>query len=188
MDRRRLLKTAAVASATGAGIALQGGVAAAGLTTAKGIRYATYAGAHFRAHHGSIAQANYWDNGSLYGFRVGPGSTGFTTRLDLPDGVTLEEASVNLRFSSGDGPVNLSILAFDTSDGYQIVAQGQVTDPSPALIQTVALDVTPTVIDNERYSYLLRWRPTSLETVKRDRPDTPEQLLWGFRIGYRGKP
>ncbi len=189
IGRRHLLKGAAIASATGAIIGLEGGTAAAGLSlTTPGVHYATYAGAHFRQHHSSVAQANYWDNGSIYGIRVGEGRTGFAIRLDLPDGSELIEAVATLRFNSGDAPVTLSILGFDIADGFQIVGQGQVNEPTPDLVRSVALDLTTTnQIDNERFSYLLRWRPSHLETVRRDRPDAPEQLLWGFRIGYRGR-
>ena len=189
IGRRALIKGAAITSAAGALVGLQSGAAAASPAVATpGVHYAVYAGADFKQHHGSIAQANYWDNGSIYGIRVGAGMTGFAVRLDLPDGAEIVEAAANLRFRSGDGPVFVRILGFDTADGYQIVAEGQANDPSPDLIRSVKLDVTAdNVIDNERFSYLLRWFPSHLELVKRDRPDAPEQLLWGFRVGYRGR-
>jgi hypothetical protein len=188
MDRRRLLKKAAVVSAGGAAIALQGGITGSGLALAKNIRYVTYHGAAFFPHHSDTAQWIYWDNGAIYGIQQRDGLTGFATRLELPDGATVVDVKVNLRFNSGDGPALLSLLGFDTSDGYQIVAQGQVSDPRPALIRTVTLDVTQTAtIDNERLSYQLRWRPSYLEDRRRDRPDVPEQMLWGARIGFVGK-
>jgi len=186
MDRRTLLKGTAIASAAAGIVGARHGVAAAAVAPGpRGIRYVTFAGADFKTHHGTIAQATYWDNGSTYGIRVGEGYTGFAVRLELPDGVTIVEASANLRYSSGEGPAFLLVLAFDTHDAYQVIGQKQINDPSPDLIRSVALDVTPTVVDGEKWSYLFRWFPSHLETIKRNRPDAPEQLLWGARIGYR---
>src|SRR5437773_6224499 len=109
IGRRDLIKGAAITSAAGALVGLQSSAAAAGFATATpGVHYAVYAGADFKQHHGSIAQANYWDNGSIYGIRVGEGGTGFAVRLDLPDGAEVVEAIANLRFNSGDSPVRLN--------------------------------------------------------------------------------
>ena len=183
MDRRTLLKGTAVASAAGL-VGIHGAQASAAPGPG-GITHVTYLGADFRAHRGTVAQATYWDNGSAYGIRVGAGQTGFTVRLDLPDGVTIVEASANIRHSSAVGPTSLRLFAFDAHDAYQVIGQKDVYAVGPELIRTVPLDVTPTVVDNDRWGYILRWNPASLEVTQRDRPDTPDELLWGMRIGYQ---
>ena len=118
--------------------------------------------------------------------RLGAGDgVAISVRVDLPDKEIIVEASANLRFNSGAGPAFLRLLAFDTRDNFQVIGQGQISDPSPDLIRNVVLEVTPTVVDNERWSYLFRWFPSHVESTRRDRPDAPEQLLWGARIGVR---
>ena len=187
MDRRTLLRGTAVASAAGL-VGIHGAPASAAPGPG-GITRVTYLGADFRAHRGTVAQATYWDNGSAYGIRVGLGQTGFTVRLDLPDGVTIVEASANIRHSSAAGPTFLRLFAFDAHDAYQVIGQKDVYTVGPELIRTVPLDVTPTAVDNDRWGYIFRWIPANLEVTRRERPDTPDELLWGVRIGYRhGSP
>jgi hypothetical protein len=38
--------------------------AAADAAPIPGVHYVTFAGAHFKEHHATVAQANYWDNRS----------------------------------------------------------------------------------------------------------------------------
>ena len=185
MDRRTLLKGTAIASAASI-VGARGSLAAAVEAPGRPTRFVTYAGVHFKAQHGEIVESVYWDNGSAYGLRVGAGGgVAISVRLDLPDKATIVEASANLRFNSGDGPAFLRLLAFDTRDNYQVIGQGEIGDPSPNLIRNVPLVVIPTVVDNETWSYLFRWFPSHVESTRRDRPDAPEQLLWGARIGFR---
>lgn len=174
-----------MASAAGI-VGARGGLAAAAEAPARATRFVTYLGVNFKAQHGGIVESVYWDNGSAYGLRVGAGGgVPISVRVDLPDNVTIVEASANLRFNSSDGPAFVLLLAFDTQDRYQVIGQGQIGSPSPDLIRNVPLDVTPTVVDNDRWSYLFRWFPSHVESTRRDRPDAPEQLLWGARIGFR---
>jgi len=185
MHRRTLLRGTAIASAASI-VGARGSLAAAVEAPGRATRFVTYAGANFKAQHGGIVESVYWDNGSAYGLRVGAGGgVPISVRVDLPDNVTIVEASANLRFNSSDGPAFVLLLAFDTQDRYQVIGQGQIGSPSPDLIRNVPLDVTPTVVDNDRWSYLFRWFPSHVESTRRDRPDAPEQLLWGARIGFR---
>src|SRR2546428_1559554 len=131
MDRRTLLKTSGIASAAAGLLGFRGATANA---AARGLQYVTYVGSDFKQNHGTSAQSTYWDNGSAYGIRVGSGGTGFQVKLALPDGATILEASANIRFNSGDGPVFLRVLAFDARDGYQVIGQKDVYNASPELI------------------------------------------------------
>jgi len=185
MHRRTLLRGTAIASAASI-VGARGSLAAAVEAPGRATRFVTYAGVSFKAQHAEIIESVYWDNGSAYGLRVGAGDgVAISVRVDLPDKEIIVEASANLRFNSGAGPAFLRLLAFDTRDNFQVIGQGQISDPSPDLIRNVVLEVTPTVVDNERWSYLFRWFPSHVESTRRDRPDAPEQLLWGARIGVR---
>jgi hypothetical protein len=177
----------ATVSAGGALLGLQGSRASADVD--HGLEYQTYVGMDFKALSSSDTDSHYWDNGSVYTVSAVPNYSALATRINAPTGARLERAIFNIRLAAGP-PMRLILLAFDALNSYQILGDVTVFDASPDLIRGIDMPITPTEID-EHWSYSLRCFFGKAELGAFPSfppgPPYPDQLLWGARVGFRGR-
>ena len=186
LNRRALLRGVASVSAGGALLGLQGSRASADVD--HGLEYQTYVGSDFKPLTRASTDWAYWDNGSTYAI-AGSGFNVFATKLAAPIGATFERALFNVRLAGGP-PIRFQVLAFDAANSYQVLGALTVSDLSPDLIRGVDIPIIPTEID-EHWSYSLRFtfgkaEPGTFPSFPPG-PPFPDQLLWGARVGFRGR-
>ncbi len=187
ITRRRLLAGAAVGTAGALTTAFGGDVFAAtppgptpdrpGLgprsfsAPTPGVTYKTYVGSHFKPT-GTGVDLVYDGNGSVNL----SGATAFVDhRLDAPQGSVIKEAQFNLLMNDTNG-ASVIIDVFDGAGGIStfLIASTNTT-PNPSLQTLSIVTGLPITVNNNTFTYNLRWAPGSASA---------NQILYGARVGY----